>query len=226
MNSIQKKWLPLILGISFIYGAFANDRYVTDILYVPMRAGPGTQYKIIHQGVRTGTKMQVLNADAGNGFSQVITSQGLEGYIRTQYLIDNPPARQQLPDLQAKAEQAVNNGLLLSQQLKETQATVEKVKADLLSVQNELETKERELKAIAEVSADTLAIDQRNKRLIEDNLQLKDRVQLLEVDNGELMKNTGYRWFLYGGGTLFLGVLVGVILPRIKVRKKQASDWV
>ena len=85
----------------------AVDKYVTDVVYVPLRAGPGNQYRILHQGLKTGARMTVLEDNAGEGFTKVRMSNGTEGFIRTQYLMGQQPARDRLPQEQEKKSAAV-----------------------------------------------------------------------------------------------------------------------
>ena len=225
MKSIEKKIVAVLFSLLFVGAAFAESRYITDIIYVPMRAGPGNQYKIIHRGIRTGTEMTVLEADAGNDFSKVVTPGGLEGYIPTQYLLKKPPARILLPDMQAKADKAVKVSEQLTTQLRDSEAEIADLKEKAKASGQELEQKQSELKKIRDISADTLAIDQRNKQLVEENQKLKNRTHVLQADNDQLVRDNSIRWYLYGGSTVVVGIFLGLLLPRIRIRKK-ASDWV
>ena len=78
---------------------------------------------------------------------------------------------------------------------------------------------------LEEITAEPMAIDRRNKQLIGENLQLKNEVQVLQAENSQLMRDSSIRWYLYGGGTILLGILLGLFLPMMRVQKKQ-SDWV
>ncbi|WP_330924768.1 TIGR04211 family SH3 domain-containing protein [Candidatus Sororendozoicomonas aggregata] len=226
MNQFQTRCITLLTSGFFALCVYAESRYVTDIIYIPMRSGPGSQYRIIHQGIKTGTELKVLEADAGNNYSKVVTPDGLEGYIRTQYMQNNPPARQQLPALEAAANKAASDKTLIVAELEQAKMDQETLAEKLREVTGNLEQKNMELKRITTISADTLVIDQRNKNLVEENLQLKNRVQLLETDNKQLISDSRVKWFIYGGGTVVIGVLLGLLLPRLRIRKKPASDWI
>ena len=204
----------------------AADKYVTDVVYVPLRAGPGNQYRILHQGLRTGTRMTVLEDNAGEGFTKVQMSDGTEGFIRTQYLMDLQPARDRLPQEQEKNQQ-------LSAQLKQLQAELQQRETELQSARDNLKNtstmldeKTTELVSLREATAEPLALDRRNKQLMEENLRYKNRVEVVEAENAQLVRNNSIRWYLYGGGTILVGILLGLFLPMVKLRKKPASDWV
>ncbi|UYM15440.1 TIGR04211 family SH3 domain-containing protein [Endozoicomonas euniceicola] len=204
----------------------AADKYVTDVVYVPLRAGPGNKYRILHQGLKTGARMTVLEENAGEGFTRVRMSNGTEGFIRTQYLMDSQPARDQLPKEQKKNQQ-------LSAQLKQLQAELQQQEAELQSARNNLKNtstmldeKTTELVSLREATAEPLALDRRNKQLMEENLRYKNRVEVVEAENAQLVRNNSIRWYLYGGGTILIGILLGLFLPMVKLRKKPSSDWV
>ncbi len=226
MNRFQKRCVALLLSGFFVLGIHAESRYVTDIIYIPMRSGPGNQYRIVHQGIKTGTELRVLEADAGNDFSKVVTPDGLEGYIRTQYLLKDPPARQLLAAMEASANKAISDKKLTTAELKQAQIDQQTLAEKLRVTVRQLGQKNTELKRITTISANTLAIDQWNKKLVEENQQLKNRVQLLETDNRQLINDNRVKWFIYGGGTILTGLMLGLILPGLRIRKKSTSDWV
>lgn len=222
---LKKTMTALLCALFFSGLAVAESRYITDIVYVPLRSGPGNQYKIIHNGIRTGARLTLLEQDAGNEFSKVMTSAGQEGYIRTQYLLEQPPARVQLPETLEKLAKLTQQQADLRQQLKAREEALGTATAEVEAARKSLTQQRTRLKQVLEVNANTLVINQRNKQLAEENLQLKDRVQKLEANNGQLRQDSSYRWYLYGSGTVLMGILLGLILPRVRVRKKQ-SGWV
>lgn len=226
MKSIKTKCLVLLVSLLFVGVVVADSRYITDIIYVPMRAGPGNQYKVIHQGLKTGTQLTLLEAESGNNYSKVSTPSGLEGYIRTQYLLNNPPALLQLPDVQANVAQLLKEKTALNKHLKTSEAAVNQLKDELNNTTQKLGAEKSELKKIQMISADTLAINQSNQQLQAVNIKLQKQVNLLKKDNKELTNTNYYTWFLYGGGTILLGIILGLILPRMKVRKKQPEHWI
>jgi len=60
--------LPLLLLTLFVAGAAqARDiRYVSDKQYIPLRSGAGNEYRIVHRGIPSGTKLEVARV-SGDG---------------------------------------------------------------------------------------------------------------------------------------------------------------
>ncbi len=73
------------------------------------------------------------------------------------------------------------------------------------------------------ISSGTIQVDDQNRqlkqRLIESELQIDE----LTADNDRLASRAGREWFLIGGAVLVVGLLLGLILPRISWKKK--SSW-
>lgn len=204
----------------------AAEKYVTDVVYVPLRAGPGNQYRILHQGLRTGTKMTLLQENAGEGFTKVAMADGTEGFVRTQYLMDVQPARDRLPKEQEKARQLTSQLSRLQTQLKERESELKTARTNLKNTSTMLDEKTTELVSLRDATAEPLALDRRNKQLMEENQRYKNRVEVVEAENAQLIRNNSIRWYLYGGGTILAGVLLGLFLPMVRLRKKTSSDWV
>jgi len=67
------------LSIQSMQVSHAQTRYVTDDFEIMLRTGPSIQNKIIRP-LRSGTRIDLLREDSGNGHSQVQTSNGEIGY--------------------------------------------------------------------------------------------------------------------------------------------------
>ena len=217
-------WLTTLLVLLVTGQVTAQTRYITDINYVPMRTGPGNEYRIIHRGLRTGTTLVLLEEDAGNGFSRVRNGEQ-EGFVPTQFLMDRPPAFRQLPAALEQAQKVAADNQTLEKVLDEREGQLRDATVELEKAKERWQQQQIEMKRLADISAEPLAIERRNRQLVEENEQLKNQLQVLQVENHQLNKDNKLRWFLTGGGTIVLGILLGLFLPMLKVRKKE-SAWV
>ena len=204
----------------------AETVYVGDTIYVPLRTGPGNEYRILHRGVKTGTELTLLDQKKINNFYKVkINSSDQEGYMPSQYIFFEPPASMQLEKLKAENTQltakinAVNGQLAaLQNDLKERDQTLNN------DSQNAQELAE-DLSEIKAVSSKSVELDQKNTILRTTNEELLARVQTLEIDNQQLADNAKQQWYLYGVGTVLLGLIIGLIAPSLRSRKKTAT-WI
>ncbi|WP_257296811.1 TIGR04211 family SH3 domain-containing protein [Endozoicomonas sp. YOMI1] len=220
----QKHWLVVLFGLLWIGQVCAETRYITDITYVPMRSGPSNEYRILHRGLKTGTGLVLLEENSGNGFSKVKHGDQ-EGYVPAQYLMINPPAFSQLPAALERASKIAADNKALKKRLTEQDGQLQKVISELSKADNKLDRQQVEMKRLQDISAEPLAIDRRNQQLVEENERLKNQLQVLQAEYLQLNRDNKLRWFLFGGGTILLGILLGVFLPMLKIRKKE-SAWV
>ena len=81
-------------------------RYISDKQYIPVRRGAGNEFKIIHRGLPTGTRLTVSKISENGEWAEITTDDGTSGWIRAQYLMKEVPAQQRLDELTKKAQQA------------------------------------------------------------------------------------------------------------------------
>ena len=84
----------LVLIVSSVSVAQARTVWVDDQLYLPVRSGAGTQYRIIENALPSGTPLEVL--ETGDNYTRVRTPKGTEGWVASQYLSNEPIAADQL----------------------------------------------------------------------------------------------------------------------------------
>ncbi len=68
----------------------AGNSWVRDEVHLNLRSGAGNEYRIIGR-LKTGDTASILSR--GDGWTQVRTDAGLEGWIPAGFLQANPPAR-------------------------------------------------------------------------------------------------------------------------------------
>ena len=212
----MKRLIPLIMTLLTLSGiARAETVYIADTLYVPLRSGPGNEFRIVNRALKTGTALTLEAKEAENGYYKVTTSNGMEGFVPSQYVIFQPPAALQLKAAQDQA---------LSQKLRETEGNLKKTSASLNSNEKSSAHLQEELTRIKAISAKSLELDKRNRELLVTNEQLMNELQTLQSTNQQLEDSSTQQWYLYGAGTLLVGLLFGLIAPMLQPRRKK-SGW-
>jgi len=202
--------------------ALAQSMYVSDELVVTLRAGPSTQYSIV-RNLRSGNRMDVLESDAQSGYSRVRITDGTEGWVLSRYLTEQPIARERL----ASAERGLAEA---RSRIGELEANVALESEDLTATRQRLEDAETanaeltvELASIREASANAITLRDQNeslrRRLSESNNQLGQ----LEVENAALRNSAMREWFVVGAGVLLGGIVLGLVMPSL--RRKRRSAW-
>ena len=215
----MRKVLALLLVLGPV-SAFAATMYISDELTVPLRRGPSNGHKIINAALPSGLALEVLGEDSAAGFTQVRTPNGTEGWVPTQYLTNQPSAKDRLTAANKRIE-------TLEAQLKSTRENYQDVRGarseiegranDLAKENQKLQT---ELAEIRRVSATAITQFQENKQLKTDNASLQTQVTQLTEQVRTLERNAMLRWFLAGGALVLAGFILGAW---IKSRPKRSS---
>lgn len=216
------KWvIAAVLALSPAW-VLAETQYITDELAVPLRRGPGGNYKIINAGLPSGTSLEIVAKDDGSGFTQVRTPNGTEGYVPTQYLTSEPIARDRLAAAQKRLESVTAELATLRQNLKAEQGARNSAESSSSDLAKQLKQTQAELSEIKRVSANSVAMYQENQTLTEQSKKLQQKVGELDVQVKSLKANEVEIWILTGAGLVVLGLVFGIA---IKSRPKRRDGW-
>jgi SH3 domain protein len=196
--------------------------YVDDELTITMRGGKGTQFQIIRT-LKSGTKLEVLETDEESGYSLARTNGGTEGWVLTRYLTPTPIAKQRLATAEQKLAAQNKEIADLKSRLGETNQSRDTLKQNSSKLENENKKLQQELKHIREVSTNALALEKNNKELREQTIRLETDLQAMEQQNAVLKDRSARDWFITGTGVTILGIIIGLIVPRLRVQRK--SKW-
>ena len=198
------------------------ERYISDELEIPLRAGTSTRYKILRM-LPSGTPLTVLDSDADSGYSKVRLQGGAEGFVLTRYLMDTPSARTQLEAALQTVQPLQEENAQLKQQLLELNTNQQRLVGEYDKLRSANQRLNQDLAQIRKTAANALAIDERNKVLERQTVELERSLQIVQQENQALRDNSNQTWFLYGAGVILSGILIGLILPKLRLR--QHNRW-
>ena len=200
----------------------AETRYVTDQLKITMRTGESNKHRIIKM-LPSGTPVEVLSTNKKTGYSKVRLADGKTGYVLTRQLLKEPVARDRLAalekriaELEADPNELSSRLARLSREYDQLQQAHRALQQEKARIQNELETLER-------TAANAVQIAQERKKLRKQVATMSRQLADQEQEIRELKNSSTQRWFLIGGGVLFGGILLGLILPHLRVRRRRDS---
>jgi SH3 domain protein len=215
----------VVLACTILCGApaGAETAWVSDQFEITLRTGPSTS-NAIQLMLNSGAALEVLERDAETGYSKVRTQGGTEGWVLTRYLMNEPSAREQLTALSAQVSSATERGSSLGSQLSAIRGEYQEATNRIRTLEREKEQLQTELDGIKRTAANVLAIDSQNKSLQQQLTDTEIQVSILEEENRQLTAQSNRTWFLTGSGVLFGGVLLGLILPRIRWQRRSRYD--
>lgn len=192
---------------------------------MPLRAQPSEQADFIESALPSGTAVTLVDAHPIDGFVLVRLTDGTEGYIPSQYLIDQPIARDLVNTLKTELEQSILNQASQRSELNKTEQLAAEylARTELLSEQNNrLST---EFERISSLSQGAL---EKEEAFVTLQIQLETTTKQLaqiQSDNQEKDTEQMQRWFLIGASTILFGVLLGFWMARKLYQGKFRDGW-
>ncbi len=213
--------LPYFIYFILSFSAQAETQYVSDKLVITVRTGQGTQFEII-KTLESGAHVKVLET-SDSGYTRIETTEGVEGWVRTQYLVEEPVASEKL--MRAQARLIKTRAALKT--IKESFATLSDEHKNLSKQQTTLsankEQLDTELARLNEIAKKPIILDRQNRKLQEKNVTLEKDLQRLNQENHSLQDRSKREWFIVGALVLFSGILLGLLIPKLRSRKR--SSW-
>ena len=201
----------------------AQDAWVSDEFEITLRTGPSTS-NAIQMMLSSGTALEVLERDDDAGYARVRTRGGTEGWVLVRYLMDEPGAREQLEALSSQLTGANAEAASLGTQLTGIRAESDGLTDRVQDLERDKAALESELEEIKRTSANVLAIDSQNKDLRQQLTDAEVQISVLEQENEDLSGQSTRNWFITGALVLLGGVLIGLILPRMRFQRRSRYD--
>jgi SH3 domain protein len=188
-----------------------------------LRTGPSTN-NAIELMLDSGTALEFIEEDAASGYSRVMTSGGTEGWVLSRYLMDEPAAREQLAILTQQLTTAAAEGSSVGSQLAAVRSEHDAAKLRISELEQDKADLQAEIEKIRRTASNVLAIDNQNMNLQQQLTDAEITVSILEQENDNLASRTTRNWFITGALVLFVGVLLGLLLPRMTWSRRSRYD--
>jgi SH3 domain protein len=224
-TQILKTASCLLLLLFAVSSSAQEIRYITDKLYVPIRSGHSAEYRIIHRGLPTGTRLMLGEVDEETGFTQVTMPDGKDGWIGSQYLMKQEPARVQLGKMLEREKTFSADKDSLRQKFIEMEDSYQELALQLGSTVQQLEQTTSTLNELRAISENALKLDADNRRLTEQAEILKSRMEIVEADNVRMQDSSESSAFLNGALAVLLGVIITLLVPRLWPRRRTSPGW-
>lgn len=186
------------------FNSYAKVLYVSDNLYIFTHSGPSSKYRIVGK-IKSGEKVYLIQDNKEAKFMKVNYQNNKKGWVAESNLQEQLPAKTLIP--------------ALKEQLSATNKKLSTILDDNKTSQNYNLNKVASQKTLIK----TLQVE--NATLQKSVLSLKSKnlaVDLLQATKDERIK---MEWMINGGGVLFFGLILGLIIPRLPRRKKKKDNW-
>lgn len=218
----MKRLLPILL-IAVSLPVWAKTAYVSDQLKITMRSGESTTHKVIKM-LPSGTQVNVISQNSKTGYSKVRTPSGTSGFVLTRMLLSERPARDRLAEAEAQLQVLRQEPDKLSSQLATLQESNQTLQRQYEALARENDQLNSEIETLRLAAAEPMRIARERDMSVEKNRQLTDELATLKLSNQRLTDKTEQNWFMIGAAAIIVGIVLGLILPRLRVRRRR-SEW-
>lgn len=217
----------LILLPALSLQTFANDiRYISDTLYVTLRSGEGTQYRILHRGLPSGTQLKLLEEGTEEGWSLMETMDGKhQGWVMTRYLQEKPTASILLEQTRQSLDALTGDPDTISAQLASAKKEVQQLRDELAETTLQKQTLNEELQQIKQVSSSVIDLNAEYQKLVREHKLLIAEADVLNAENEMLRQERSYNQWLIGAALVFLGAILTWLSQAFGGRKRPNTEW-
>ncbi|MFZ0484296.1 MAG: TIGR04211 family SH3 domain-containing protein [Desulfobacterales bacterium] len=238
---VGKTILVMLLSVAFIVSAsttsvFADTRYVSDRLIISVRDGLNQDAAVLGY-IETGTPVDVL--EEKEDFLKIKTEDGIEGWVRAQYIVSEKPKALIIEalknDIKALNEEFEN----LKNGQGSDSTTLLKTKK---MYQDKIQELEKEVdinqKFAAKAKSDFIQLDKKYTNLLNHsknaeelisqvdelkklNAELNTQVKSLRKNRKNPLKSDRIQLFIAGAGVLLFGFILGG-----SARKKKRTRFI
>jgi SH3 domain protein len=211
--------LTIITATSY---AAVEKRYVGDKIWLQLRSGPGSDFRIL-KALPSGEHLIFREQTEDKNYTKVTTDKGVEGWVLSRFLEDEPVAKEKLILSQRELVKVKAELNTLKQQTNTLSEEKSSLSGDRSSLTRENKTLEKELKRIKEISANALQLDSKNTKLTKRNQELEIQLETFTAENTRLKDNKERTFMIIGGGLIIFGIFLGLAIPAMRGGRKAAS---
>lgn len=209
-----------LITLIFLYATIASAAtYVSDELSINMRRGAGYNYGI-SELVKSGTPVTALSQS--DGWTRIRTPDGETGYVLSRLLTNTPAARDRLKTLQSRVAELEQTNADLKQELATALGGAEqlgKLKRELIAENKKLKS---ELTEIKRAASNAVKLRNENQHFRKKILAMESEIEGLRHENKALQsRRDGMK---VGAFILVIGILLGLLLPLFRRRKRNTWD--
>ncbi len=216
--------------------SFAKTGYVSDMLLLTFRQGPGNSYAVI-KTLKSNTPVSIL--DEKDDFYQVELQSNEIGWVDKKFIIFELPKTFIIDQLKQKNKTLENKISKLESLTQPLEGKINSREEDYSQETGSLETslktaldgKQSQDASLSEIQAKyNILIEQSKniKKIVEENKMLQKKsstlsaeLEILKEKNKTLFKTSMIKWFLSGVGVLLIGWVIG---QSVSSKKRNSSS--
>jgi len=212
---MKKIILAVACLLLFSVPVYADSMYVSGIVKITLRSGPGTDNRVIGM-VESGQAVDVLQK--GEEWCQVRLSDGKEGWVLSRLLTPDKPRILLLEETAEKNKALVRQFAELADKNKGMAEENRELANELAKLKARLGEAEHSYAKLQQDASDFITLRSKYQKSARDlDAQIK-KADELEQKLRKLRSDRNLWWFLVGAGVLLAGFLLGLSAKRQRRR--------
>lgn len=211
----------LLFTLIFSSYSWAQTRYVTDLFEITLRSGTSTSNNILSM-LKSGQAVTILEEDVATKYSLVETENGKQGYVLSRFLDTEPSGRERFAQLQEISNQQESTMGELRKELDNYKNTRKNDNGTITELQANLNRTSNELEKLKEDTRDTIRVIKQNDKLKARINDLESEKLLLSEENAKYKDSTAMDWFVRGASVSLIAFLIGILITRIRWKKRDS----
>jgi SH3 domain protein len=223
----------------FVQFCHAQTGYVSDMLLLTFRQGPGDTYAVL-KTLKSDTPVSIIEEE--NGYYKVELQSEETGWVDKKFIVFETPKAFIIDRLTRENERLENKISTLesfgqtlkesslsqqneySQKIESLEASLKTALDEKVKLENLLADHKEKYNTLIEQSKNIQKIVKENKILQENSTTLSREFEILKQKNGNQFKTGMIKWFLAGVGVLLLGWIIGQSVSTNKRRSGSLLD--
>ena len=200
-----------VLLLLFSVPVQAETMYISDIVKITMRSGPGADQRVIGM-LQSGQEVEVLKSE--DEWTQVNLTDGKQGWVLSRLLTPNKPKILLLDQTTEKNKALIQKISDLTNKNNSLTEINKGIENELAQLKKKLQETVRSYETLQKESSEFLALQSKYKKSVQELTAQVKKTNELEAEIGKLKSDLKIKWFLIGVGVLLLGFLLGLSAKR------------